>query len=242
MMLITNQSFRHLYSPFTQRQLIFSSGNHVPGTFSFFDILDEIDLYHQPVEEPKAAFIFCIIRCILTIVAELCNYRVIYMMKKDSGILKEITKLQAYTIMILLPIRLVFITLTDFLHPLHEILGRWVCSYYWFVEKIAIQMIGSHSLFVAILRYFFIVHDEKVIKYGKEKLKSLFWYVSICIPILTLLWIATDLKELDTSPSINRCNGKDHKMFLLQSWSSLGYVKKSFVTIESYTVSWSISA
>lgn len=60
-------------------------------------------------------------------------------------------------------------------------------------------------------------------------------YLSICIPILTLLWIATDLKELDTSPSINRCNGKDHKMFLLQSWSSLGYVKKSFVTIENYT-------
>ena len=156
------------------------------------------------------------------------------MMIKDNGILKDIMKLQAYTIMIIMPTRLVFHTSTEFVHPLNEVIGKWFCSAYWFIEKISFQMIASHSLAVALLRYAFILYDEKVMEFGKEKLKDLVWYLSIGVPIFTLLWISTDLKELDVSTSINRCNGMDHKMFLVQSWSSLGYIKKSFVKVENF--------
>ena len=50
-------------------------------------------------------------------------------------------------------------------------------------------------------------------------------YLSIGIPVLTALWISTDLMDVDTA---RRCNGRGQKMFLTQSWSSLGLIKTNF--------------
>lgn len=222
------QNIQYFYHPFQQGSLPFYTYIKDHENDSSLDIINNIDLYHQPVEEEFTAFIFFILRCFFTILAEVCNYRMLLIIKKDTSILTDVAKLQAYTIMMTLPIRLIFITLTDFIHPLNEILGQWVCSIYWFEEKISTQMVLCHSLVVALLRYVFIVHDKNVSVIGKEKLKKLFWYLSICVPTLTLLWVATDLEDLDTSPWINRCNGNDHKKFLLQSWSSLGFIKTNF--------------
>ena len=229
-----SQSSQHFYHPFKHSVLEISSNSHGFQNSSSFDILEDINLYHQPVEEPITAIIFFIVRCIFTIIAELCNYRVLNMMKKDTSVIGKVTKLQVYTIMGALPIKLIFTTLTDFIHPLNEVLGQWVCSSYWFIDKITRQIIAFHSLDVALLRYIFIVHDKKVREFGKERLQKIFWYLSFGIPILTILWVATDLKELDTATPINRCNGVDHKMFLVQSWSSLGLIKRNFAKLEHY--------
>ena len=226
--LIMKQNIQYFYHPFQQGSLPFYTTNEHHENELSFHIMNDIDLYHQPVEEESIALTFFVLRCFFTILAEVSNYRMLLLMKKDNSILTDVARLQAYTLMITLPIRLIFITLTDFIHPLNEILGQWVCSVYWFEEKISTQMVACHSLVVALLRYVFIVHDKNVREIGKEKLKKLFWYLSICVPALTLLWVATDLEDLDTSPWINRCNGNDHKKFLLQSWSSLGFIKTNF--------------
>ena len=81
---------------------------------------------------------------------------------------------------------------------------------------------------VALLRYTFIVHNTKVIEFGKAKLEKLFWNVSIIVPVLTVLWVASDLQDAIPSNHINRCNGMDHKMFLIRSWSSLGLIGTNF--------------
>ena len=141
---------------------------------SSFNIIDNIDLYQQPVEDPSIAMIFFAVRCVIVIMAELCNYRVLVMMRKDKSILNDVTKLQAYTIMVSMPIKSIFVTLTDFIHPLNEMLGRWICISFWFEENIARQIIMSHSLMVALLRYTFIVHNTKVLEFGKAKLKNYF--------------------------------------------------------------------
>ena len=195
---------------------------------SSFIIIDNIDLYQQPVEDPSIAMIFFAVRCVIVIMAELCNYRVLVMMRKDKSILNDVTKLQAYAIMVSMPIKLIFVTLTDFIHPLNEMFGRWICISFWFEENIARQIITSHSLMVALLRYTFIVHNTKVLEFGKAKLEKLFWYASIIVPILTVLWVASDLQDAIPSNHINRCNGMDHKMFLIRSWSSLGLIGTNF--------------
>ena len=149
-------------------------------------------------------------------------------MKKDNSILTDITKLQACTIMTEMPIRLIFVTLTDFIHPLKDVSGKWVCISYWFFEKFVIQIVSFHSLAVALLRYSFIVHDKSVVGFGKEKLKTLFWYLSIGVPFLTMLWVASDLQDVVPSKHINKCNGNDHRLFLLRSWSSFGLIATNF--------------
>ena len=225
---------KHFYHPFEQSSLGFLSGSDSTQNESSLNIVEDIDFYQQPVEEPKIAVLFFVIRFINSTVAEICNYRVLYVLKRDNGVLSDITKLQAYSNMIVTPFRLVFITLTDFMHPLNEVFGQWICSSYWVLIKICTQMMLNHSLLVAILRFIFIVHNEKVIEYGKEKFKNWFWYLSIGIPIFTLLWVSTDLRKLDNDAHLNRCNGADHKMFLIKSWSSFGLINKNFESIENF--------
>ena len=224
------------YHPFNQDLLSFFLPNDSSPNKSSLAILDDVELYQQPVEKPNIAILFFFIRLVFTILAEACNYRVIYVTRKDNGILNDIMKLQAYIIMTSMPIRLIFITLTDLMHPLNEVLGQWICSSYWILKTISSQMMLFHSLFIALLRYVFVVHNEKVVNYGKEKMKRWFWYLIIGIPIFNLLWIAIDLVEIDTDNFINRCNGVEHKKFLIQSWSSMGLIKemikKNFETLQ----------
>ena len=225
---------KQFYHPFEQSSLGLFSGSDSTQNKSSLDLIKDIDLYQQPVEEPKMAVVFFVLRSITSILAEICNYRVLYVLKRDNGVLSDITKLQAYNTMIAVPFRLVFITLTDFMHPLNEFFGQWICSSYWVLIKICNLMMLNHSMLVAILRFIFIVHNEKVIEYGKEKFKNWFWYLSIGIPIFTLLWVSTDPRELDNDAHLNRCNGADHKMFLIKSWSSFGLINKNFESIENF--------
>ena len=219
------QASQHYYNPFKHSFLGFFVHNDDIQKDSSFNILNDIDLYHQPVEEPNTAIIFFVVRSFVTIFAEICNYKILCMLKKDTSILKDVTKLYTNTVMAFLPIRLVFFTLTDFVHPIEDFVGDWGCRSYWFIEKFVGCLVISHSLVVALLRYHFIVQDKLVTKLGTEKTKKLFWYLSIGIPVLTALWMSTDLMDVDTA---RRCNGRAQKMFLTQSWSSLGLIKTNF--------------
>ena len=220
------------YHPFNQKSLSVFLPIDLSSNKSSLNNLDGVELYQQPVEEPNIAILFCTIRLFSTILAEVCNYRLIYATKKDTGILTDVIKLQAYIIIASMPIRLIFVTLTDLIHPLNEVFGQWICSSYWVIKTISVQITVYHSLVIAFLRYAFIVHNNKVLKYGKQKIKKLFWYLSIGIPMFNLLWIATDLTQIDTDISINRCNGADHKKFLIQSWSSFGLIKQNFRSLQ----------
>ena len=219
------QASQHYYNPFKHSFLGFFVPNDDFQNYSSLSILNDIDLYHQPVEEPNTAIIFFVVRCLVTIFAEICNYRILCMLKEDNSILKDVTKLCTNTVMAYIPIRLVFYTLTDFVHPIEDFVGDWGCRSYWVIQNIAIWLVISHSLVVALLRYYFIVQDKLVTKLGKEKTKKLFWYLSIGIPVFTVFWISTDLMDDNTA---RRCNGRAQKMFLTQSWSSLALIKTNF--------------
>ena len=219
---------RKFYNPFQESSLSFYTWNDDFQNYSYYNTIDDIDLYNQPVEEPITAITYFAVRFFIVILAEICNFRVLAIMKKDNSVLTDITKLQARTIMIEMPIRLIFVTLTDFIHPLKDVSGKWVCISYWFFERFTIQIVSFHSLAVALLRYSFIVHNKTVVSFGIEKLKTLFWYLSFGVPLLTILWVASDLQDVLPSNHINKCNGNDHKMFLLRSWSSFGLIATNF--------------
>ena len=99
------QQLQTFYNPFKESTLSFYMRNNDFQNHSYFNTIDDIDLYQQPVEEPITAATFFAVRCILVVLAEICNFRVLGIMKKDNSILTDITKLQACTIMTVIPIR-----------------------------------------------------------------------------------------------------------------------------------------
>ena len=46
-----------------------------------------------------------------------------------------------------------------------------------------------------------------------------------------MLWVASEVGEIDLIRAIIRCNGKDHKMFLMQT-STFGVIQQNFKRIQ----------
>ena len=195
-------------------------------------VVEEIDLYYQPLEHPIAAVsVFFIKSFFITIGIFLC-VKVLNVAKKEPNIVTEMVKIFCWTQIIFQPI-LVFFDLTiNLLHPVNEFIGHWYCSLGWFFYSLSTKLILTNSFFTALMRYFFIIHNHIVNKYGKEKVKRYFLYFSLMACMFHVLVEVIDNKELSRLSFINKCYGKDHKVFLIET-STLNVLKRKFWEIES---------
>ena len=137
--------------------------------------IDEIDLYYQPVQNPTIGITFFLIRLPILILGILLNIKVLSLIKRETSVVNDVTKVSTYAQMIFWPIFLCFTTATDFVHPLNEILGEWVCDVGWLITYFFTSVFSLHSFIVALMRYCFIVHNDKFEKVlRKEKKKQYF--------------------------------------------------------------------
>ena len=68
------------------------------------------------------------------------------------------------------------------------------------------------------MRYAFIVHDESVASFGKQRTMKLFHWILGSVTIVMPIWIylgAVD-QSFDGSPTISRCSGSYDKIFHLK--------------------------
>ena len=135
--------------------------------------------------------------------------------------------------LILWPFLISIISVTNFIHSFPPEIVQWICPIAWFVIYLSLNFSNAHSCFTAIMRYLFIVHDERVRSIGKEKVKRYFHVLSILVPLLITLWKAIDGSELDSLSMINKCYGKHHRTFLVET-STINVFKKNFCNIPSY--------
>ena len=221
------------YNPFTEPFL----GSFVHSS-SFLTndsrmILEDIDLYHQPVPGPIVAGLFSAGMVLILIVGLYLHLEILFMLKKEDSILKSITKTFVYAQMMLWSICILLINLTNFVHTLPSMVTNFVCPLIRFLMYLCVNLVTFHSFVSATMRYFFIVHTEKVNSYGKEKVKTIFHVLSILIPLTITIWKAMDGVELDAMSFINKCYGTHHKVFLIET-STLNVFKRNFCEMENY--------
>ena len=200
------------------------------------EFLNDINLYHQSLQVPWIAVTFFILRLTILVAAEYLQFKVYNLMKKEKGLVKNVTQLFVLTQMIFWPFWLFFATSTDFLHPLNELVGQWYCNIGSFLFWFLAYIIASHSFITALMRYFFILHEEKVERYGKERIRKIFFVLSVCLPLVLAIWNNLDGNELDAMSFINKCNGIHHKTFLIET-STLNVLRRNFCSFESYNSS-----
>ena len=196
-------------------------------------ILQDINLYHQPLQNPRIAITFFVIKLILLIIGEYLQFKVYRLMKKEKGLVKNVTQLFVLTQMIFWPFWLFFAASTDFFHPMNELVGQWYCNIGSFLFWFGAYIIASHSFITALMRYFFILHQETVGKFGKERAQKVFFAASVCLPLLMAIWNEVDGTELDAMSFINKCNGKHHLVFLIDT-STMNVAKRNFCSFEKY--------
>ena len=203
-------------------------------------IIEDVNLFHQPVQTPIIAIIFFILKVLILIVGEFLLFKVHRLITKERGILKDVSKLFIVTQMIFWPFWVSFASSTDFIHPMNEVVGQWFCDSGYVLFYFLGNIIISHSFIVALMRYIFIVHRAKVNDYGKEKIEKIFLFLSICLPLIVAIWEGLEGAELDAMSFINKCYGKHHRVFLIET-STLNVVKRNFCWLENYETTHSFS-
>ena len=225
----------NVFHPFSNSSLRFLDYNNAKSqeneNFSF--ILEHIDLYFQPVHPPITCSLLLIYYTSLIFIGEYLHFKVLLVVKKDNGILKTVSRIFALAQMVFWPVIFLLITATSLVHPLAGIIGEWFCTTTWFLAYYLQFVVSSHSLIAASMRYCFIVHTEKVEKYGTQKAKKFFLLLYICIPVFMTFWTANNGKETDLMSFFNKCYGKHHKKFLLET-STLHTIKRNFCEFETF--------
>ena len=93
------------------------------------------------------------------------------------------------------------------------------------------NVVSFNSFVIAVMRYFFIVWQEKAEIYGKLKIKKLFIFLSYFVPLIMTVWMKIDYYEIDALSFVNKCNGIYYKVFLIEE-STLDINKQTFCPYE----------
>jgi hypothetical protein len=213
-MILSKNNLNH---PFRASYLGISTNEYLISEDNSTRVLEDINLYYQPLQDPELAIVFFFIKSILIILGEYLHYKVLVLMKEENGIVKNVARLFVLAQMIFYPHMLIMMTLTDFIHPVAEVFGRWICISYQFSFHFLVGIIMSYSFVAALMRYFFILHQPKVGKYGKEKVKKFFLFLMIFNATLMTAWIGIEGPETTGVSYIDKCYGIHHKAFLLKT-------------------------
>ena len=222
------------YHPFTKTSigmLFTNRSDNVLIEKLSFAVLEDVQLYYQPLEHPIIAILLFFIKLFfITIGIFLCS-KVLIMVKKNPSIDSKALIVFCW-IQILFQPTLVFFDLTvNLIHPVDEIIGTWFCSFGSLFYSFSTKFVLTHSFFSALMRYIFIFHNDALQKYGIERFKKYFLYLSIMTCLFGVFADGIDTRELSRLSFINKCYGKDHKVFLIES-STLNVIKRKFWTIE----------
>ena len=224
---------KNLYHPFRQSSLgIFLNQNSKNVSEC---VLEDIDLYHQPTTDPYISTIFTFIMTLLLGVGEYLHFKVFIMLKKEKNLLKDISIVFVSAQMILSPFTVFLIASTNFFHPLNQVIGQWFCNLARFVFYLLLNIVSIHSFLASLMRYLFIVHSNRVKSIGKDKVKKLFLILALLIPLIVTAWYTLNDNgvDLDVMSFINKCNGKYHKTFLIET-STLNIPQARFCAIKDF--------
>ena len=218
----------HLYNPYKEPTFGFLwEDSKTTGNDTIGQLVDDIDFYYQPLEPPWIAIIFFFVRLTIIFIGEIIGKKVVIMTREETGILSEITLMFISIQMIFHPILIFFELSVNLIHPINEIIGPWICTVGWLFYNVSTKIVLNYSFFAAIMRYVFVVHDDRVGRYGKEKVKRHFLYLYLTITIAQIVMKAVD--GTSRLSFINKCYGRDHEIFLIET-SSLSVLKRKFWT------------
>ena len=182
------------------------------------DIFMDVNLYWQPVQDPTIGLIFLVIQLLVILAGSFVHYHVWKMLNREETLVSNILKAYVIVQMILWPLWSSVGSATYFIYPLSELIGSWLCVFIYFLIYSGFTFISFQSTIIAIMRYIFIVHDDRVGRFGKQRTKQLFHWILGVVPIIMATWLyfgAHD-QNIDASPTFNKCTGSYDKIFLLK--------------------------
>ena len=161
----------------------------------------------QPMGTAYAATMLSIMGA-LSIVAMYIYYLVLKMSKRDRSILNCLLPDFALTALVGGPaVYILFFIIMTLSDLSKEVIGTWFCHVASVFLYVWIYKVLVFSLLVALLRYLYVVHNERIKHYGLPRIERIFLILSWAVPIgLMILQLALRTGR-DNRPILNRCYG-----------------------------------
>ena len=210
-----NFNIRHYYYPNYGSTFGILNDSKSTSLENHLELVEGLDLNWRPVQTFSSGVSLLVTRVLLILMGEFLQIQALGMANKEKGACEKIFKLFLYVQMIYWPTEVLFITTTDWIHPLDEILGSEFCDVFFFIKYFAWHIIVFHSFVIASIRYMFIIHNQFAEIKGKEGFKTFFFWSIILVSMVTTIWKYFGSGDLDSDPYLNKCRGKYHREFLL---------------------------
>ena len=185
--------------------------------------ITNLEIYAQPVHHPLLVIAVAVFKFLLIIAGEVIGYKLLKMIKQEqrnSGILTDnVLKVMIITQMTFWPLNFLFEALNKLDYPLSAYAGTWFCDIFFVIIFLYVFAFTSHSTVVAVMRYIFIVHEKKVMLWGKAMVKKVFLSIAILYPIVnTIIFIVIipleDNYDFEGTISLTKCYGHYSEVFI----------------------------
>ena len=98
-----------------------------------------------------------------------------FVLKKEKPLAWKIYMLHGIVMLIHYPFLVSFQTVTEFVNPLSDLTGNWVCHIAFFIRMFGVTAVYTHSFIIAIIKHTFIVHHKSVRQFGQGKAEETFF-------------------------------------------------------------------
>ena len=113
-----------------------------------------------------------------------------------------------------------FSSISNTIPNISEYTGDWFCNLATFIIFYGITTFSTLSLLVSIMKYIFIVHPFKALKWGHEKIQKIFLATYIAVPfVLAVIQIAT--KDFESYKNLRICFGLKDEELEKNTWKRL---------------------
>ena len=140
------------------------------------------------------------------------NWKIISVCRKVKDKTWQQDVVHSISMMSALFVMVVFENISNVVEVLSEYTGGvWVCYIPAFFYSYNTMIGGFHSFSISLMKYVYIVHNEKVRDFGEEKLKKIFFWTYMFHPLLLTIPTVI-LLDFEASTSLMSCFGVEAKL------------------------------
>ena len=152
-----------------------------------------------------------IIQSIAFILGLFINIKIIYVCLNDkSSKTRSIHIIYSIFSTIFYLFDIPFAAITNEVPNLSKYTGEWLCHISSFIIIFCIHIIFMNSFWVALMKYVFIVHWDRALQWGHEKIERVLLIISLVLPLIfTIIIILT--KDFESYETLNSCYGIETK-------------------------------
>ena len=151
-----------------------------------------------------SAILHIIVQAVLLGLGLILQVKIIIIARKEKGSTWQIHVCHSIILIIVYSYTIPFETLMYFAPSTSSYTGMWFCYISSFLILYCFHSILNHSLLVAVMKYTFIVHLEKVREFGTKKVQKIFLWINLCFPLFWTALIVLTSERMVWS-SLNTC-------------------------------------